>query len=93
MVQKQIDLDGALKEIGRIGRYQIFVYILIIIPLIIAGIYAVSYVFTAGELHYRCRIDECDDIKNPDGEYLTEWIRNAVPFDEDEDRPETMLPL
>lgn len=48
-----IDFDDILVELGELGRYQIFTYILICLPVLFAGASSLSYVFTAGVPNYR----------------------------------------
>ncbi|EDS45427.1 organic cation transporter [Culex quinquefasciatus] len=72
-----IDLDGVLNEIGQFGRFQIKQYGLMVIPVIFHAM-ALSYVFTAGRLNYRCEIPGCEDVQHPT--YLPAWISNSVPF-------------
>lgn len=74
---KSWSLDDLLKEIGRFGRYQIIIYTLISIPVLIAGANSVSFVFTAGDVNYRCHIPECEELSN--SSYNTSWIDNAIP--------------
>lgn len=47
------DLDRILVELGQFGKFQIINYILLCIPVALSAIYALSYVFTAGDLEYR----------------------------------------
>lgn len=71
-------LDDLLKEIGRFGRYQVLIYALLTFPIMISGANSVSFVFTAGDLNYRCSIPECEDSSNTT--YKTEWFENAIPL-------------
>lgn len=47
------DLDRILVELGQFGKFQIINYFLLCIPVALSAIYALSYVFTAGDLEYR----------------------------------------
>lgn len=52
------DLDRILVELGQFGKFQIINYFLLCIPVALSAIYALSYVFTAGDLEYRYVCDE-----------------------------------
>lgn len=71
-------LDDLLKEIGGFGRYQIFIFTLFALPIMLSGAYSVSFVFTAGDLNYRCRIPECEDSNT--SIYNSSWVEDAIPF-------------
>ncbi|GLH00664.1 Organic cation transporter protein [Gryllus bimaculatus] len=73
-----VDLDEILEEVGQFGKYQITSYLLISLPIFFTVISGTSYVFTAGDLDYRCHIPECLDSGN---QYMPPWIANAVPFE------------
>ncbi|XP_058838024.1 organic cation transporter protein-like [Topomyia yanbarensis] len=75
--EDDIDLDGVLNEIGQFGRFQVRQYGLMIIPIIFNALFTLSYVFTAGNLDYRCKIPECDDTVTS---YHPAWLNNSVPF-------------
>ncbi|XP_068084758.1 organic cation transporter protein isoform X2 [Anabrus simplex] len=74
-----VDLDEILQELGQFGRYQVMSYLLISLPIFFTVISGTSYVFTAGDLNYRCRIPECDDINGT--QLYPHWLRYAVPFE------------
>ncbi|PSN36798.1 hypothetical protein C0J52_19390 [Blattella germanica] len=48
-----MDLDEVLDEVGHFGKFQAINYLLIGIPILLSAIYALCYVFTAGDLEYR----------------------------------------
>lgn len=73
-------LDDLLREIGKFGNYQIFIFTLLAFPIMLSGAYSVSFVFTAGDLNYRCKIPECDMLNN---QYKTDWLKYAVPYKND----------
>ncbi|XP_066992268.1 solute carrier family 22 member 4 [Anabrus simplex] len=75
----ETDLDKILEELGQFGRFQIVSYVLISIPMIFVVISGTSFVFTSGDLDYRCRIPECDGNNTA---YRPEWIQNAVPMEQ-----------
>ncbi|PSN47341.1 hypothetical protein C0J52_20014 [Blattella germanica] len=75
--QESMDLDEILDELGLFGRFQSITFLLISFPIIFSAIFALSYVFTAGDLNYRCRIPECDFNETS---FRPQWLKNAVPF-------------
>lgn len=48
-----VTLDFILQQIGQCGKFQIIVFLLISVPMILNAIFSVTYVFTAGNLVYR----------------------------------------
>lgn len=78
MNTESFDLDSVISEIGEFGKFQIINSLLISVALAFAGIYTLSYIFTAGDLSYRCKIPECDEH-----ELEFDWINNAIPFNDD----------
>lgn len=83
MSEEEIDLEPVIKEIGQFGKFQLLNYILISIPILFIGIYSLSYIFTTEDLNYRCVIPNCDG-SNPDQRiYNPEWLKYAVPFEDD----------
>ncbi|PNF42889.1 hypothetical protein B7P43_G12899 [Cryptotermes secundus] len=74
-----MDLDEILDEVGHFGKFQAINYLLVGFAILLSAAFSLSYVFTAGDLEYRCRIPECEgeeDLFRPD------WLQNAVPFEE-----------
>lgn len=49
----EFDFDPILQDIGEFGRYQIYNYILIVIPIAIYAGITLTYAFTAGNVTYR----------------------------------------
>ncbi|XP_069690607.1 solute carrier family 22 member 4-like isoform X2 [Periplaneta americana] len=78
--QESMDLDEILDELGHFGKFQLISFLLISFPIIFSATFALSYIFTAGDLNYRCHIPECEGM---DTTFDTEWLRNAVPFQQD----------
>jgi OCT family organic cation transporter-like MFS transporter 4/5 len=48
-----MDLDNVLQEVGEFGRYQKVKYYLLCLPVFFCAANSLSYVFTAGQQHYR----------------------------------------
>lgn len=46
-------LDGILVRIGQFGRFQLFNYVLLCIPMIFNAFFSISYVFTASTVVHR----------------------------------------
>lgn len=57
-------LDEILVRIGEFGRYQMFNYILLCIPMIFNAFQSISYVFTASPVVYRFVIMSISSIDN-----------------------------
>lgn len=49
----EFDFDTILQDIGEFGRYQIYNYILIVIPVTLYAGITLTYAFTAGNVSYR----------------------------------------
>uniref|UniRef100_A0A1B0DGX8 Major facilitator superfamily (MFS) profile domain-containing protein n=1 Tax=Phlebotomus papatasi TaxID=29031 RepID=A0A1B0DGX8_PHLPP len=58
--EKTFDLDLLIHQIGPFGKFQLINYLLICIPIAYTAMYTLIFVFTAGNLEYRCRISGCD---------------------------------
>lgn len=80
---EKFELDNVIREIGQFGKFQLINYILISIPLGLTAVYALTYVFTASDLNYRCVVPECDKIIDSNIEFNPKWLKYAVPFKED----------
>lgn len=51
--KQSVDFDDMLEELGELGRFQIFTYILVCLPVFFSGANSLSYVFTADVPIYR----------------------------------------
>ncbi|CAH1131606.1 unnamed protein product [Ceutorhynchus assimilis] len=71
-------LDAILIKLGDFGRYQIFVFSLVCVAVVLHSMAHIAYVFTAMDLDYRCKIPECDSPINP--EYQQPWLGNSIPY-------------
>lgn len=49
----QFDFEAILTDLGAFGRFQIFIYSLTILPILLISSLGLSYIFTAGQLEYR----------------------------------------
>ncbi|GBP84174.1 Organic cation transporter protein [Eumeta japonica] len=67
-------------EIGEIlekfGKFQFIQYTLVCLPVIFTSMTNVNYVFVAGEVGYRCEIQECDHPNSIS--YRPMWWRNGT---------------
>ncbi|KAI8037786.1 hypothetical protein M5D96_009287 [Drosophila gunungcola] len=59
---EESQLDAIIIGIGQFGRFQIFNYLLLCLPIICNAFYSISFVFTAGEVLHRCHIAQCDNL-------------------------------
>nr|XP_018911326.1 PREDICTED: organic cation transporter protein-like [Bemisia tabaci] len=74
-----MDLDSIWHDLGQYGKYQFINNILLGLAICFSATSSMSYVFTAGDLDYRCRIPDCDNVEGR-LEFLPQWLRFAVPF-------------
>ncbi|XP_034936793.1 organic cation transporter protein-like [Chelonus insularis] len=73
---EQTHLRG-IHDIDRIGKYQLMVYFVISFPVILSAAFALGYVFTSGEVGYRCFIPECETSLT--SIWNTSWAKYSVP--------------
>lgn len=64
-------------DVEKFGFYQIVTFALISIPLMLSAGFTLSYIFTAGEIKYRCLVPECEDSGNTTFE--PSWINASAP--------------
>lgn len=50
---EDITLDAILTHIGQFGRFQLFIFLLICLPMMFHAMFSVTYVFTAGTVMHR----------------------------------------
>ncbi|XP_013197795.1 organic cation transporter protein [Amyelois transitella] len=55
-----IDLDAILTELGQFGRYQVYTYCYILLPILFSSVYNGQYIFAASDLDYRCKVPQCE---------------------------------
>ncbi|XP_058798175.1 organic cation transporter protein-like isoform X2 [Phymastichus coffea] len=67
-----------MHDIDKFGKYQLTIYVLITLPLILSAGFTLDYVFTAGEVKYRCLVPECE---RADGTPLAAqfWLNDSLP--------------
>lgn len=53
VTNKEFDLESILSDLGAFGKFQIFIYSLTILPILLISCLGLSYIFTAGQLEYR----------------------------------------
>ncbi|XP_035896927.1 solute carrier family 22 member 3-like [Anopheles stephensi] len=75
----RVELDDLLEEVGHFGPFQLWQCSLLLLPVIFTAFSNLCYVFTAGDLHYRCLVPECETASGTTP-YAPEWLRAAVPF-------------
>ncbi|XP_066139089.1 organic cation transporter protein-like isoform X2 [Euwallacea fornicatus] len=88
----QVDnsLDAILVNLGDFGKYQIYVFSLVCVAVVMHSMVHIAYVFTAMDLNYRCQIPGCDSTNN--STYATPWLRNAIPYTNDSPEKCSMYP-
>nr|XP_012225556.1 PREDICTED: solute carrier family 22 member 5-like isoform X1 [Linepithema humile] len=67
----------SIENIEKFGLYQTIMFTFITLPLMLSAGYTLSYVFTAGELKYRCLVPECEYLGNTTFHPL--WINDSAP--------------
>ncbi|KAL6267913.1 hypothetical protein P5V15_000981 [Pogonomyrmex californicus] len=65
------------KNIEKFGLYQIITFTFSSIPLLLTAGFTLSYVFTAGEVKYRCLVPECEHSGNTT--FAPPWINASAP--------------
>ncbi|KDR22929.1 Organic cation transporter protein, partial [Zootermopsis nevadensis] len=80
---RSMDLDEVLDEVKHFGKFQATNYLLLSVAILFAAMFEASFIFTAGDLDYRCRIPECDGAE---ATFQPEWLQNAVPFHQQDSR-------
>ncbi|XP_053669925.1 solute carrier family 22 member 4-like [Anopheles nili] len=77
----RLDLDDLLAEVGHFGRFQLWQCALLLLPVVFTAFSNLCYVFTAGDVHYRCHVPECEQTVRADAyAYTPDWLKHAVPF-------------
>ncbi|KAL6440762.1 hypothetical protein ACFW04_003304 [Cataglyphis niger] len=64
-------------DIGKFGFYQMVMFTFISLPLILTAMFTLSYIFTAGEVKYRCLVPECEHPEN--ATFDSPWINVSSP--------------
>ncbi|CAH2232579.1 jg10140 [Pararge aegeria aegeria] len=59
--ETEVTVDDILHILGPFGKFNVFNYLLILFPVLLAGMYSSVYNFEAMDLKYRCAIPECVD--------------------------------
>uniref|UniRef100_A0A182QUL1 Major facilitator superfamily (MFS) profile domain-containing protein n=1 Tax=Anopheles farauti TaxID=69004 RepID=A0A182QUL1_9DIPT len=80
--EEDVDLDGVLNDIGQFGFFQMRQYGLMVLPIIFNALFTLSYIFTAGNLVYRCLVPECE--QSGTDVYHPLWLNQSIQFDNDE---------
>ncbi|XP_035739430.1 solute carrier family 22 member 5-like isoform X1 [Vespa mandarinia] len=65
------------QDLDRFGLYQMMMYAILSIPLLFSAGFALLYVFTAGEVKYRCLVPECEN--SSDTVFSPPWILDSAP--------------
>ncbi|KAK0164907.1 hypothetical protein PV328_003474 [Microctonus aethiopoides] len=73
---ESIHIQG-LHDMDHVGKYQYMVFSIVSIPLILSSPFAVGYVFTAGEVNYRCLVPECENSSS--AIWNNSWAEYSIP--------------
>ncbi|KOX77959.1 Solute carrier family 22 member 21 [Melipona quadrifasciata] len=69
--------SGRKQEVDRFGYYQMIMFAIISLPLFLSAGFTLAYVFTAGEVKYRCAVPECENPLNT--KFDVPWMTDSVP--------------
>ncbi|XP_045500844.1 organic cation transporter protein-like [Colias croceus] len=58
---KEVTVDDILHILGPFGKFNILNTVLILFPVLLAGMYSSVYNFEAMDLKYRCTVPDCED--------------------------------
>jgi hypothetical protein len=74
-----MDFDNILEEIGEFGKYQKIKYYLLCLPVFFGAANSLSYVFTAGNQHYRSALQNFEILSKQTSlkNYLGVWFQNV----------------
>uniref|UniRef100_A0A182PJ60 Major facilitator superfamily (MFS) profile domain-containing protein n=1 Tax=Anopheles epiroticus TaxID=199890 RepID=A0A182PJ60_9DIPT len=75
----RVELDDLLEEVGHFGPFQLWQCTLLLLPVIFTAFSNLCYVFTAGDLHYRCHVPVCENASST-APFAPDWLREAVPY-------------
>lgn len=62
--KKQKEIHGISDILELFGRYQVTQYAYICFATIFITMIEINYVFVAGDMEYRCRVEECEDVNS-----------------------------
>ncbi|KAM3955694.1 organic cation transporter protein [Aphomia sociella] len=78
--EKPLDLDDLLvNELGQFGKFQIYMILLISVPMIMSAFMS-EYIFSAAAIPHRCMVPECGETSD-NAIYDTESILSVLPND------------
>ncbi|KAG7299214.1 hypothetical protein JYU34_017766 [Plutella xylostella] len=72
-----VDVDGVMKQLGQLGRFHCRAFALLALVAVQVGMLHTTYIFLAGDVHYRCLIPECESSNS--SEYSPPWLEGALP--------------
>ncbi|XP_045499253.1 organic cation transporter protein-like [Colias croceus] len=75
-IQNEGTCSEVYKQLDKFGKFQVYQYILICLPLMMVSMIHVNYIFVAEEVNHRCRVPECEDV-NPTVEIPTWWPKDV----------------
>jgi len=63
--EEPYNYDDILEHIGQLGKYQLLISMLLLIPAFFPGIVVMSYSFVGGVPDYRCSVEQCANSTIP----------------------------
>ncbi|GBP84176.1 Organic cation transporter protein [Eumeta japonica] len=76
MEGREMGTDDVQAVMEKFGKFQIIQYTLVCLPVIFISMTNVNYVFVAGEVGYRCEIEECIGSNSTPDQPM--WWRNST---------------
>ncbi|XP_072753354.1 organic cation transporter protein isoform X2 [Anoplolepis gracilipes] len=77
-VYNQIMKHPIRSDIEKFGIYQMVIFAFISVPIMLAALFMLCYIFTAGEIKYRCLVPECEHPEN--ATFDSPWANVSAPM-------------
>ncbi|KAM3958394.1 organic cation transporter protein [Aphomia sociella] len=72
---EEVTVDDILSILGPFGKFNVYNFILILFPVLLAGMYSSVYNFESMDLNYRCSVPECNNDESS--------VNFTIPHDND----------
>ncbi|XP_032678535.1 organic cation transporter protein-like [Odontomachus brunneus] len=76
-LENGIEKTSVGNAIDKFGLYQVMMFALISLPLMFTAGFTLCYIFTAGEIKYRCLVPECERPEN--ATFNPTWVNASAP--------------
>ncbi|XP_045450287.1 organic cation transporter protein-like [Melitaea cinxia] len=74
--ENEVTVDDILQILGPFGIFNVYNYMLILFPVLLAGMYSSVYNFEAMDLRYKCSTPECED---PNVNFTIPYLEDGTP--------------